>query len=107
MLLFDLHGDIKQAGGLHWCHDEKRGCRLAEGGCTAVLDCTGSFSDAAKVGDPQYQAPEVLCAFSNAKIQYTPSGEHIQPRLGNDILHCVHPFLHACPHACCACKTSS
>lgn len=39
-----------------------------------MLDCTGSFADAARVGDPLYQPPEVLRALPNANILYTPSG---------------------------------
>lgn len=46
-----------------------------------MLDCTGSFSDAAKVGDPHYQALEILRAFPDVKIPYTPSGESYSPTL--------------------------
>ncbi len=42
-----------------------------------MLDCTGSFSDTAKVGNPLYQAPEVLRAFLDANILYTPSSAHL------------------------------
>ena len=39
-----------------------------------MLDCRGSFEDAARVGHPLYQAPEVLRARGEAAIVYTPAG---------------------------------
>ena len=45
-----------------------------EGGCTALLDCTATCTDAARLGHPLYQAPEVLRARREAKIAYSPAG---------------------------------
>lgn len=49
-------------------------CRLAEGGCTAVLDRTGTFTELERVGDLLYQAPEVQRASPGAKIIYSAAG---------------------------------
>ena len=57
-----------------------------------MLDCTGSFSDAAKVGDPHYQAPEILRAYPDVKIPYTPSGESYSSTLLFFNLVTFHPM---------------
>lgn len=48
--------------------------RLTEGGCTAVVDKTGTFTELERVGDLLYQAPEVQRACPGSKIVYTAAG---------------------------------
>jgi hypothetical protein len=38
------------------------------------LDPNSTFSDTAKVGDPLFQPPEVLCAHAESTILYSPAG---------------------------------
>ena len=48
--------------------------RLTEGGCTAVVDKTGTFTELERVGDLLYQAPEVQRACPGSKIVYSAAG---------------------------------
>ena len=51
--------------------------RLAEGGCMAVLDRTGTFTELERIGDLLYQAPEVQLASPGTKIIYSAAGQRL------------------------------
>ncbi|KAK9841985.1 hypothetical protein WJX81_002777 [Elliptochloris bilobata] len=47
--------------------------RLADGGCMAVLDVFGTFTDKARLGLPALLAPELVQARRGAALAYTPA----------------------------------